>query len=294
MLKEKRQPLDEKAIKSKLLCASSTYYDAAILQHEVANRLLERLDIMKIDPSLIVDCGAKDGYSSIKLAKRYPRATILSLDSIHFLSSEQVTLPSNIHIKSADLPLLPCEDHSIDLLFSNLLLHSMNDIAVCFREFFRVLKPNGALLFTLLGPDSLKELRDSFAVSQSYHHVHDFIDMHHIGDLLLAGCFADPVMDMEYLTLTYASVKQLCRDLRLTGNTNARSDRSRGLMGKNRWQEMMAQYESFRDDSNVVPATFEIIYGHAWAPQEKALASMHQANEYGEVMIPIAQLKKEG
>ena len=89
--------------------------------------------------------------------------------------------------------------------------------------------------------------------------------MHDIGDILVSAGFADPVMDQEIVTLTYTDLKPLLKELKGIGAHNVLDGRSAGLMGRARWQRMVVAYESFRKDERL-PATFEVVYGHAWKP----------------------------
>ena len=116
-------------------------------------------------------------------------------------------------------------------------------------------------MFSTLGPDTLKELRQ--ALGEASPRVHRFMDMHDIGDMLMAAGFAEPVMDMEVLTLTYGGADNLLKDLRLSGSMNAAQARHRGLSGRKGWQQALAALESARRDGRL-PATFEVVYGHAW------------------------------
>jgi len=132
----------------------------------------------------------------------------------------------------------------------------------------RVLAPGGLLMFSTFGPDTLKELRDAFRSVDRYTHVHRFIDMHDVGDALIACGFADPVMDMEILTLTYADVRELMRDLKAIGAHNVTRGRPATLTGKSQLAKVAQNYEAARRDGRL-PATFEVIYGHAWKPQPR-------------------------
>jgi malonyl-CoA O-methyltransferase len=147
----------------------------------------------------------------------------------------------------ADLERLPLADGSVDLVWCNMALHWLSDPLPAFREFARVLAPEGLLMFSTLGPDTLKELRAAAGAAR----VHAFTDMHDLGDMLVAAGFAAPVMDMELIVIEYRS-SSLLEDLRASGQTNARTDRSRGLSAFNK--------------SLATPprATFEVVYGHAW------------------------------
>ncbi len=170
------------------------------------------------------------------------------------------------------------------------MLHWLIDLVPFFRECRRVLKADGLLLFTMVGPNTLMELRQCFSAMGSNNHIHRFIDMHDIGDALIQCGLMDPVMDMENVTMTYSSTATLFKDLKATGAHNARMDRQRGLMGKQQWHKMLQHYESYREH-NVLPATYEIIYGHAWAPQHSGL---ERVNSEGEVYIPVSGITKKG
>src|SRR5262249_14089327 len=131
------------------------------------------------------------------------------------------------------------------------------------REFARVLAPEGLLMFSTLGPDTLKELRAAAGAAQ----VHEFIDMHDLGDMLIAAGYGAPVMDMELVRIEYASGARLLDDLRASGQTSARSDRRRGLAGR-------GSLKAFR--AAPLSATYEVLYGHAWkrAPSEPELKTV--------------------
>jgi len=156
---------------------------------------------------------------------------------------------------------------SVQLLSSNLALQWCNHLPTAFAELRRVLAPGGLLMFTTFGPDTLRELRQAFAGLDGHTHVNRFVDMHDIGDELLYAGFAAPVMDMEFLTLTYPDLLQLLRELKAIGAHNVTSGRGRGLMGKQTWRAMQANYEQLRREGRL-PATYEIIYGHAWVGEQ--------------------------
>jgi malonyl-CoA O-methyltransferase len=146
-----------------------------------------------------------------------------------------------------------------------------NDLPATFVELHRVLQVEGLLMFSTFGPDTLKELRAAFHDVDGYSHTNRFADMHDIGDMLLAAGFAEPVMDMEYITLTYDDVKAVMQDLRSIGAHNATAGRAQGMMGKGAWNKVLHNYELLRREGKL-PATFEIIYGHAWKLRPKKLA----------------------
>ena len=117
-------------------------------------------------------------------------------------------------------------------------------------------------MFSTFGPDTLRELR--LASSQdNTTSVSRFIDMHDIGDALVRAGFSAPVLDVERYTLTYDTVMDVMRDLKAIGAHNATDGRSRGLQGRGFLQKLAENYEQFRSD-NKLPATFEVVFGHAW------------------------------
>jgi malonyl-CoA O-methyltransferase len=163
----------------------------------------------------------------------------------------------------ADAAVLPFDGVAFDLLFSNLAFQWLNDLPRAFAEMRRVLRVGGLITFTTFGPDTLKELRAAFARVDGHTHVNRFVDMHDIGDMLVAAGFADPVMDMETITVTYPTPRALMLDLKAIGATNATRGRPRGLTGRQRIARVYAQLDKLVRDGKL-PATYEVVYGHAW------------------------------
>ncbi len=272
--------IDKRQVRQAFSRAAQGYDAAAVLQREVCQRMLERLEYVRLQPARILDVGCGTGWGSRQLARRYPAAHLLALDMalgmLHvargqsgwwsklFRSSKQAYV-------CADVEALPLAANNMDLVWSNLTLQWCNDLPATLRQLQRVLKVNGLLLFSTFGPDTLKELRSAFQGVDGHSHVNRFIDMHDIGDMLVGAGFADPVMEMETLTLTYSDVRAVMEDLRGIGAHNVTAGRSRGLMGKAAWKAVTDNYERLRRDGKL-PATFEIIYGHAWKPEPKAAA----------------------
>ena len=167
-----------------------------------------------------------------------------------------------------DVEALPLAANSLDMVWSNLAVQWCNDLPATFVELHRVLKADGLLMFSTFGPDTLKELRQAFNGVDQHNHLNRFADMHDIGDMLVHGGFAEPVMDMEYLTLTYDDVRGVLQDLKAIGAHNATAGRGQGLMGKTAWERLVENYERLRRDGKL-PATYEVVYGHAWKPQPR-------------------------
>lgn len=253
--------------------AAAGYDRVAVLQCEVGGRLLERLDLLReFRPQRILDLGAGTGQATAALARRYRGAQVTALDwSEAMLARVRRRGPwrRRPHCVCGDLERLPLADGSADLLFSNLAIQWCAAPDAVFREFRRVLAPGGTLLFTTFGPDTLYELREAWARADGYEHVNRFLDLHDIGDALVRARLAEPVMDAERLTLTYARVEDLLHDLKGLGSRSVGETRARGLTTRTRLAAMTGAYEGLRRDGRL-PASFEVVYGHAWAPPEGA------------------------
>lgn len=263
--------------------AARGYDAAAVLAREVARRMGERLDLVTLQPARILDIGCGTGADLRLLAERYPQAERIGCDfSLAMLREAGEELPWFKRLLRGgrareavrvcgEATRLPLAGGSISLAWSNLMLHWLVDPLPALREMQRVLAVDGLLMFTAFGPDTLKELRRCFAQADSLPHVHRFIDMHDLGDALVKAGFSEPVMDMETLTLTYDGIDALLRDLRVSGAQCALAGRRRGLSGKNLWARVHAAYEMHRRDGRL-PATFEVVYGHAWKPAPRSTA----------------------
>jgi malonyl-CoA O-methyltransferase len=260
--------LDPRRIRRSFDRAAGTYDASAVLHAEVRQNLLQRLQLTAIVPRTVLDAGAGTGHASRALKRRYPKALVIALDSSRGMlreASRQQSWLRPFGRVCADTERLPLPDASVDLILSNLMLQWCNPDAV-FAEFHRVLAPHGLLSFSTFGPDTLRELRSSWEQVDSRSHVHPFIDMHDLGDALMRRGFAAPVLDVERITLTYLDVRAVAADLKATGAHNAAQDRAKGLTTPREFAAMQKAYESYRRDGRL-PATYEIVYAHAWAPE---------------------------
>jgi len=279
-----QQTFDQTRVRRAFDRAAERYSQYAVLQNEVCNRLLEKLDVVKIHPEYVLDAGAGTGAALPDLFERYKKAQLVALDlSENMLaqSARHGSLLRTPHLVCANIESLPFADDTFDLVFSSLSMQWCNDLNAAFLEARRVLKPGGLFVFATFGPDTLKELRTSWASVDEAEHVNKFIDMHDIGDALLHDRFAEPVMEAEIITVTYDKVDEIMHDLKAIGaNVTAKTTdkNASGLSGKSVLERVRQSYEQFRKD-DVLPVSYEIIYGHAWKPtleQDRARDSNQQ------------------
>ncbi|MDK2124004.1 malonyl-ACP O-methyltransferase BioC [Parachitinimonas caeni] len=266
------------AVRQSFDAAAHHYDQSAVLQREVANRLDERFDYVKLQPTRLLDLGSGTGYGRDLLSKRFPDVQVIELDLA--LSMLQVAKSkASFWAKGwsvlrgvqrtqvcADAENLPFAGAVFDVVWSNLTIQWCNTPDSAFADAWRVLKPGGLFTFSTLGPDTLMELRSAFQTVDDQPHVNRFIDMHDIGDALVKAGFGAPVIDMERITMQYDTVKDVMLDLKGIGAHNVASGRRRGLLGKQAWQKVVGSYEQFRCNGKL-PASYEVIYGHAWKPE---------------------------
>ncbi len=261
--------LDKSLVRRSFDRAAAGYEQVAVLQREVGKRLLERLDLINMTPHRILDLGTGCGSTTNALVDRCRDSQLVALDLSESMlkQAKKNAQPQKGPVYlCGDMENVPCANAGFDLIFSNLTLQWCNDVGQALGEFARLLRPGGTVLFTTFGPDTLKELRASWSQVDSNTHVNGFFDMHDIGDALIQCGLAEPVMDSETFTLTYPSLNKLMGDLKELGAHNVTAGRPRGLTGKGKLQTLGRAYEAFRLNGSL-PATFEVIYGHAWAPK---------------------------
>jgi len=269
--------------------------DSDFLRREVANRMRERLELVKIVPKRVLDAGCGEGADLAVLQKSYPDAQVVGLDgSAAMLSAARARqlagysamkrmvakwLPSGSATGKSvspdfvcgDFAQLPMKPGSVELVWSNLALHWHSQPDRVFAEWRRVLSVDGLLMFSCFGPDTFKELRHGFAAIDDAAHALSFVDMHDFGDMLVNVGFSTPVMDMETITVTYETADKLMADVRAWGG-NPLLTRRRGLLGRGDWKRIVGALDAMRNADGRIPLTFEIIYGHAFRPTPRTTA----------------------
>ena len=271
--------------------ASSRYDEAAVLQKEVTQRMLERLDFIKIEPERVLDLGCGTGFALDDLLARYKKAQCYAVDlapNMLKLARKRGRLLRRPKVICADAEALPFADSSFDLIFSSLMMQWVDDLDAFFAEVQRVLKPGGLFLFASFGPDTLKELRMSWAKVDDDAHVNMFMDMHDVGDAMIRMRYADPVMDVEHFVLTYNDVTALLRDLKYIGAHVVKDKTNKGLMSKQRFAALDEAYNEHKQGDKL-PATYEIVYGHGWG-SDQTPPQMPMDN--GEVRISVDSIKR--
>jgi len=253
-------------LRKKFAVAAASYDSAAVLAREVGRRMADRLDCVRLTPRRLADIGCATGDGVRELMRRYPDALPLAVDyALPMLRATRARGGWWERLRqraprclNADVQALPLAAGSLDLVWSNLMLHWLPDPRPAFAEFHRVLAEGGLLHFATLGPDTLKALR---ALGAPLPH---FADMHDLGDMLAATGFADPVMDMEMLTLAYRTPRAFLADQRRLGVRDA-------LLGPLPWRQWRQLLATWQREAGLLPARFEVVYGHAWKAAPRAL-----------------------
>ncbi len=268
--------------------AAKHYESSAFLQKEVASRLLERLELMNVKPERVLDAGCGTGFCTRALKKKYKKAKIIGVDiapgMIDLANKENglfsklgfSKVESNkIEYHCADINKLPFDNNHFDLVFSNLAVQWIMEPKLAFLELNRVLKPGGILIFSSMGEETLNELKQSWSSVDKRIHVNHFFDMKQVGDQVFSSNFENTVMDRDIITMTYQTMVGLMKDLKAIGANNLNSERPKGLMGKTKFNQLKAAYEKFRWEDGQLPATYDVIYGHAWKKMEDFSGGYH-------------------
>jgi malonyl-CoA O-methyltransferase len=242
--------------------AAARYDDVAVLARETGARMADRLDWVTLVPRRCGDLGCATGDGAFELQRRFPDCQVLAadyslamLDAVRARARADAQSPS---VLNADVRAMPLATGSLDLIWSNLVLHWLDDPRPAFREAFRLLHPGGLFTFAMLGPDTLRELRGA-----GWPGVRRFIDMHDVGDMLVGEGFAEPVLDVDFISMTYRRRSRFLADQRLLGVRDA-------LLGKPGYRSARAALRAWRsDEAGSFPVTFEVVFGHAWRAEDR-------------------------
>ncbi len=259
------------------------------LRREIAGRMFERLSLIKIQPEAVLDAGCGEGDDLIALAQAFPAADLHGIDispnmlqaardrgmqsyslmrkllsrwKLNSLQRPPVTLTC------AEFSELPLSAASVNLLWSNLALHWHPQPHKVIREWARVMRVDGLLMFSAFGPDAFLQLREAYSNLGIRPPMLPFVDLHDYGDMLVEAGFADPVMDMEKLNITYSSADKLLSDVRAFGG-NPLLERANGMTGRHRWNALRGELEQQKSSDERISLTVEVIYGHAFLPRPK-------------------------
>jgi malonyl-CoA O-methyltransferase len=263
--------------------AARSFSSACFVHDEARRRLLDRMDGLRIEPGTFADLGCALGGSAQALKRRFPEARVVALDSS--LQMLRRAAAGDFARLAGDVASLPFPDRSIDLLFANMVLPWVRPDRF-FAEARRVLGPTGVLMFSTLGPDSLKELRQAWARADDAIHVHGFFDAQTLGDLAVGAGLEEPVLDVDRLKVSYAELSAAIRDLRATGSTNTAGGRRRGLTGRGRWHRFAEALWQEQGEGRL-GLTVELIFGQAFGA-----ARPPRAGGGGEILVPLGDLRR--
>jgi malonyl-CoA O-methyltransferase len=281
-------PIDVERVR-RLFSRPARVMEGDFLRREIAHRMHERLQLVRLAPQRVLDAGCGSGADLALLHKSYVAAQVLGIDAseamlrslpgqpgrqsaLNQLLGKLLPAKSGIDLLCGDFADLPLGPNSVDLVWSNLALHWHPQPDRVFAEWRRTLRVDGLLMFSNFGPDTFRELRAAFAAMDDAPHALPFVDMHDFGDQLVEAGFTTPVMDMETITVTYDTAEALLRDVRAFGG-NPLATRRRALVGRAAWGRMLAALEAGRHPDGKLHLTFEIVYGHAFRPAPKVTAA---------------------
>jgi malonyl-CoA O-methyltransferase len=284
------RPLDTRAL-ARVLSRLNRAAAAPWLHVEVARRMAERLPVIKLKPDRVIDWGAFVGGSQECLRQAYPAARVMAVEpDADRRNASAAALRgawwSPSRWLGADAPTLapeavPAADAR--LLWSNMHLHAVADPQALLARWHTVLQTDGFLMFSTLGPGSLRPLRDVYERLGWQAPFAPFVDMHDLGDMLVEAGFADPVVDQEHIQLSWASGLALLEELRTLGG-NVSSARHPGLRTPGWRLKLASLLEAECGQADRVVLRFEIVYGHAFKPAPRPRVT-------SQTVIPVEDLR---
>ena len=283
--------LPEPAAAMRRFNRASALFDGADAVHRLARvRLFERLQLLKFEPSVVIDLGAATGKASAELAAEFPKARTFAVDrSLAMLAKAKARRggEGRFTVLVGHAENLPFSNNSVDLIFANLLLPWCAP-DLFFAEAARVLHEDGLLSFSTVGPDTLIEVRRAWASVDDAIHVHGFIDMHDIGDLALRAGLTEPVMDVDRIKVTYKDVGSFVADMRACGAGNVAAGRRATFTSRGRWVAFGDALESTRRDGRFA-LTVELIFGQVWG----RIRSEDRSKDTAEATYPLAKMRRQ-
>jgi malonyl-CoA O-methyltransferase len=256
------------------------------LHGEVAHRMAERLRIVRLVPRRVLEWWAHAGGSHDVLQRVYPDAAIVAVEAAMaavrprapWWSAQRWRAPTEVILEST----VPADD--AELVWANMMLHAVSDPGALMQRWRAALRVEGFLMFSTLGPDTLRPLRDLYRDAGWGPPHAPFTDMHDLGDMLVAAGFVDPVMDQERLTLTWATPQAVLAELHGLGS-NAEPGRHAGLRTPRWRQRLEAALAERADSAGRIGLEFEIVYGHAFKPEPSARMA-------GETRVEVDDLRR--
>jgi malonyl-CoA O-methyltransferase len=252
------------------------------LHGEVARRMAERLDIIRAKPDALLEWWAFGGAGTALLTQAYPasqRCIVEPTEPLRARSRQAAATPwwsaRRWRGRTAEV-VAPDEvvPASVQLVWANMMLHASVDPAALMARWHRALAVDGFVMFSCLGPGTLRELRDLYRRMGWPPAMAELVDMHDLGDMLVHAGFADPVMDQEVLMLSWDSPQALLAELRSLG-ANASPDRFAGLRTP-RWREQLQrELQAMAAPDGRIHMQFEVAYGHAFKAAPKLPVREH-------------------
>ena len=243
---------------------AGSYDTAASMQREVASRLAERLDYFQLKVDRALDLGSGTGFCAQHIMANYPSATCVCLDlSLPMLAHASGKGLGQHHV-CASASSLPLADNSFDMVISSMMLHWCEHLDPVIRETQRVLRPGGLFVFSACASGTLQELNEALQEAGMQQPSNIFPSMHDLAAAVSAA-YSEPVLDRETMQLLRPGLKGLVSSLRRSGAL----PQTGKPPGRDKLKKLKQAYEKHRRDDGQLPMSFEIVYGHGFAPTSR-------------------------
>lgn len=250
--------------------AAATYDSVAELQRQVGESLLAKIPArISIAGQSVVDLGCGTGYFHQALSQKLARVSLVGIDFAEGMVRHCARHRRGGLWLCGDAENMPLAERSVALVFSSLAIQWCEDIDAVFAEMYRVLRPGGWLVFSTLGPDTLRELRDAWLQVDDYTHVNGFQSWQRLSSAITSAGFPTLIEpEEESVTLEYNTLHELTAELKSLGAHNVNSGRPAGLTGKQRLLQFFNAYEQQRNERGYLPASYQVWYGVLRKPRE--------------------------